>query len=348
MKINCPAVLLWLLLPLAAVAARKDHDFRARPDDWFRSGDGGRIVRNVLSWQSQEGSWPKNVDTFSAPYTGEKQKLQGTFDNGATTDELRFLSRAAAVTGDSACKAACERGVQHILAAQYPTGGWPQYSPPPKNKYHRYITFNDDAMVRLLEFLREVGTNEVWSFLQPTTRDAAKKAFDRGVDCILRCQIQSNGKLTGWCAQHDELTLEPRPARAFELAAASGAESVGIARLLMSLPHPTPQVIRAVDSAVAWLDSVKLPGIKVVEIDAPGTEKGTDRVVVKDARAKPMWARFYELETNKPIYCGRDGVKKYNFAEIEYERRNGYAWLGYWPESLLGKEYAAWKKRVGR
>ena len=35
-----------------------------------------------------------------------------------------------------------------------------------------------------------------------------------------------------------------------------------------------------------------------------------------------------------------------SLAEIEYERRNGYSWLGTWPEALIQREYPAWKKRV--
>jgi PelA/Pel-15E family pectate lyase len=117
--------------------------------------------------------------------------------------------------------------------------------------------------------------------------------------------------------------------------------------LLMSLEKPSPEVVRAVDAAVAWFESAKIAGIKVVEVEAKGTPKGKDRTVVKDASAKPMWARFYEIESNRPIFCGRDGVKKYSLAEIEYERRNGYSWLGHWPEKLLAEDYPAWKARIG-
>ena len=98
---------------------------------------------------------------------------------------------------------------------------------------------------------------------------------------------------------------------------------------------------------IAWLDSVKIRGIKVVDLEAKGTPKDKDRTVVKDTNAKPMWARFYEIETNRPIFCGRDGVKKYSLAEIEYERRNGYSWLGYYAEKLLAEDYPAWKAKTG-
>jgi len=65
---------------------------------------------------------------------------------------------------------------------------------------------------------------------------------------------------------------------------------------------------------------------------------------VKDPSAPPLWARFYDIETGRPFFCGRDGVKKSTFAEIERERRNGYAWYGNWGERLA-KDYAAWQIR---
>jgi pectinesterase len=110
----------------------------------------------------------------------------------------------------------------------------------------------------------------------------------------------------------------------------------------MSLDNPSPEVVRAVDAAVAWLESVKLEGIRqTVERD----QEGRNKVIVKDPAAPPLWARFYEIQTNRPFFCDRDGVPKYTIAEIGHERRNGYAWYGTWPQSLLQEQYPAWKKK---
>jgi PelA/Pel-15E family pectate lyase len=154
-----------------------------------------------------------------------------------------------------------------------------------------------------------------------------------------------NGKLTAWCAQHDEEDYSPRPARTFELASISGQESVGITRLLMSLDNPSPEVVRSIEAAVAWFEASKLKGIRVETKPDKTAPKGKDRVVVNDPAAPPMWARFYDLETNKPIFADRDGVPKTNLADIGYERRNGYAWLGTWPATLLEKDYPAWREK---
>ncbi len=60
-----------------------------------------------------------------------------------------------------------------------------------------------------------------------------------------------DGKKTVWCAQHDEVTLAPRPARAFEPVSLVSAESAGILTLLMSLDQPSPAVIAAVEAGGA-------------------------------------------------------------------------------------------------
>jgi PelA/Pel-15E family pectate lyase len=138
--------------------------------------------------------------------------------------------------------------------------------------------------------------------------------------------------------------LRPRPGRRYELESLSGAESVGVVRLLMSLDAPSPDVVQAVEAAVAWFEAAKLTGIRQEERPDPKSPKGHDKIVVKDPTAPPIWARFYEIGTNRPIFCDRDGIAKHNLADIGYERRNGYAWLGYWPKRLLDVEYPAWQQ----
>ncbi len=337
---------LGLLLAAATTAAAVGgpRQYLGKSDDWFAGDEAKRVADNILSYQSDLGGWPKNVDTTAAPFRGARKELKPTFDNDATTDELRFLARYYKAARDGRARAAVEKGIDYILGAQYPSGGWPQFAPPPKT-YHRYITFNDNAMVRLMEFLRETYTSDVYDFLGPDRRRAARGAFDRGIACILKCQVKVDGKLTAWCAQHDEKDYHPRPGRSYELVSLSGAESVGVVRLLMSLPEPSPEVERAVEGAVAWFEAAQIKGIRQVVQKDEKSPKGTNKVVVKDPSAPPMWARFYEIGSNRPLFADRDGVARYDLADIGYERRNGYAWLGYWPQKLLQEEYPAWKKR---
>lgn len=308
-------------------------DLAGRPDSWFKSGEGKRAVACVLSWQSEQGSWPKNQDHTRKMFEGKRSDLKGTFDNKATTGELRMLARAFEATRDKACRDAFLKGFDHILEAQYPNGGWPQFHPPGKG-YHRHITFNDGSMVRLLEFLRDFGDHRV---LDSSRRRKARQAFDRGIDCILKCQIVIDGEPTVWCAQHDARTLKPAMARSYELPSLSGAESAGILRFLMSLERPSSEVVRAVGHGAAWFEKAKITGIRVDRSE-------NDGIPVGDPSAKPLWARFYDLETGEPFFCDRDGVKKSSLAEIGKERRTGYAWYGNWGESVA-RDFAKWPHR---
>jgi len=333
------AIALLAIIPIASLAQNNQRvgAFLEKPDEWYRSEEGRRIAGNILSWQSPAGDWPKNSSTAGTPFTGDRTKLRGTFDNGATTGEIRFLARAFAATNEETLRQAILKGLDHILAAQYPNGGWPQYSPPPAKSYHRHITFNDGTMVRLLELLREVATLPTFGFVDQPRRVSSQKAFDQGIACILKCQIRVQNKLTVWCAQHDEKDLSPRSARSYELVSLSGAESAGILRLLMSIERPSADVIRAVEAGAAWYVSAKVSGLRQ-------TREGRDKVMIADSNAPPLWARFYEIETGRPLFSGRDGVPKQQFNEIEAERRNGYAWYGNWGEQVAA-DYARWPKK---
>ena len=295
-----------------------------------------KTADTILSWQSKKGSWPKNVDTTDKPFTGNPENLQGTFDNGATTGEIRFLYHIYKATGNKKYYRGFVKGLNHILEAQYPSGGWPQFYPP-GNDYHRHITFNDDVMINIMNLLKDITYNEDYKLAALRKRKAAKKAFRKGVDCILECQVKVNGKLTVWCAQHDEENFKPRKGRSYEPPSLSGAESAGILKFLMEIENPSPEIIKAVEAGIKWFKKSKVTGIKIVR-----NKKG-NRVAIKDSNAPALWARFYEIETNRPIFSDRDGVITYDYNRISAERRNGYAWYGDWGKSALSK-YEEWRE----
>ena len=275
------------------------------------------------------------MDTTTTPFSDQK-KPSGTFDNGATTGELRALARAVRVTGDDRYKRAFFKGFDHILKAQYPNGGWPQYYPLSKS-YHRHITFNDGSMVRLLQFLRDATSKRDFAFLDENRHSAAEKAIEKGIDCIIKCQVVVDGVPTVWCAQHDAESLVPVKARSYEHASLSGAESVGILIFLMSLDEPSPEVVRAVKAGAAWFELAKIEGHRY-------RKSKTQPALTKDPKARSLWARFYEIETGRPIFSDRDGVVKYDIEQIGSERRGGYTWYGGWGEKVA-KEFAKWPHR---
>ena len=321
-----------------------------KPAEWYGSAEARAVADSVLQYQSPQGAWPKNTDLAVPPRTPQDVPppaggLTNTIDNGATTTPMQFLALVAQATADTRYRTSFERGLRYLLAAQYPNGGWPQYYPL-RDGYYSRITFNDDAIVNVLEVLRGVAEGTPpYAFAGEDLRQRSAAAIERAVDVILRTQVKQNGRLTAWCAQHDEHTFAPAWARNFEPPSLSGSESVGIVRFLMGIDRPSPAVVAAIEAAVAWLEAVKVKGKRVQDLtDA----EGRDRRVVDDPSADPLWARFYELGTNRPIFTGRDRIVRYNFNEIERERRVGYAYYGRWPARLLADEYPHWRNRLKR
>jgi hypothetical protein len=91
-----------------------------------------------------------------------------------------------------------------------------------------------------------------------------------------------------------------------------------------------------------------LERIKVDNSDINESYKRSDVKVVEDEIAPPIWARYYEIDSNRPFFCNRDGIKVYNLDEVDQERRIGYAWYGYWPDDLLNSKYPEWIERVSK
>ena len=311
------------------------------------------VADNMLMFQRNYGGWPKHYkeekinynrvysELEKATIVDESNRNDATIDNDATTKEIRYLLKTYQSTNNKKYLEAAERGIEYVLKAQYKNGGWPQFYPD-LSSYRHEITYNDNAMTNVMNLLYDIiHHNNEMALVNARFIPKADDAVKRGIECILKTQIKVNGHLTAWCAQYDEVNYEPAKARSYELPSLSGNESVGIVLFLMRLQNPTPEIKNAIKSAVAWFDKVRIVGYKYVDAPDAKFPKGYDRVLVKDSNST-VWARFYEIENNEPFFCGRDGIKKKNVADIEYERRTGYGWYGTWPKDLLEKEYAEW------
>jgi PelA/Pel-15E family pectate lyase len=318
-----------VFVTVAGAATARPADYLEREAEWFESAGGRAVVENVLAWQTADGAWPKNVDTTGV-VPGKGPGI-GTFDNGATINELRLLAKAYRATGEARYLAALERGLDSVLDSQYSNGGWPQ-RPRPGKGYHRYITFNDNVMTHLLSLVRDVAASPEFEILDSSRRQKAKQALARGLDCVLRCQVRLDGKLTVWCQQHDEKELTPRPGRAYEPVALASSESVRVTRFLMSLPEPSREVRDAVEGAVEWFRAVAITGVRYGR-----------RELLQGEPQDMLWARFYESPSLRPVFGDRDRSIHYRLEEISEERRLGYSWYGTYPHTLLEEEYPAWK-----
>ena len=312
------------------------------------------VAENMLLLQTASGGWSKHyqgrkVDYGRAYDYAEQAALRApgraddaTLDNHATTREIAYLAQAHARTGNPAYLEAAARGVEYLLRAQYPNGGWPQFHPD-RSSYRAHVTLNDDAMVHAVTLLQDIAAGKGdLAALAPRFGERAAAAATRGIDLLLRLQVQVDGQPTIWAAQYDQTTLQPAKARAYELPSLAVAESVGVLRLLMRQPDPEPRLVAAVESAARWLQAHRLPDLALRRIDAPAEETGRDVLVVPEPGAS-LWARFHDLESGEPMFVNREG-ERVPFAGLPNERRTGYAWYGTWPEALLARELPRWRQ----
>lgn len=327
---------------------------RKNDASWFGTEEAKKIAENVLLYQRDIGGWPKNIQMQNELTPSQKKELleikkttkETTTDNGATTQEMLFMSKMYAQVKDERYKESFLKGLNYLLEAQYANGGWPQFYPLKKG-YYTHITYNDDSMVRILNVMKEVAEETDFYSIKPSKDIVAKTktAFDKGIDCIIKTQYKQNGVLTAWCAQHDEVTLLPAKARAYELPSLSGKESAKIVLLLMSIQKPSPEIITAVKSAAAWFEKTKITNLEEKRV-LNNAGKIIDKKMIQVQNASPIWARFMELDNNEPFFSDRDGIKKKSLDEIGAERRNGYAWYTDEPKEVL-KKYASWAVKNG-
>lgn len=308
--------------------------------EWFKSADGKRVMDIILSFQTPSGGWSKRTDMSKAPRKpgqafGVEKGYIPTFDNGATSTQLTLLAQAYQATGDKRYSEAFTRGLTFILIAQYPNGGWPQ-NYPLVGSYHDHVTYNDSLMRDLMVVLRGVvlAKNE-FAFASKEQQQAAQASLNRALDCVLKTQVIANGNLTVWGAQYDTKTLQPAKARAYEMISLASAESQSMLDFLMGLDAPSPAIIKSVHAGIAWYEETKITG-KVWERGAA--------TLTNDTKALPLWARFYEIGTNKPLFGDRDDRIFYELNKVSEERREGYAWYSTSPNKILEK-YTKWAKK---
>lgn len=334
-----------------------------QPPEWYAGAEARRIADIVISFQTPAGGWSKNLnmadharrrgESFAADNASAHLapgdfdtpheltwNYVGTLDNDATTTELRFLAKVASSTKNGEpYRASILRGLEYIFAAQFPNGGWPQVWPL-EGGYHDAITFNDGAIPLTMELLQDVAEGKGgFGFVPETVRARASRSVERGIECILATQIEENGRRTVWAQQHDALTLAPAGARNYEPAAPCSSESTALVLFLIRLPKPSRAVVDAVYAAVEWFQQHAIYG--------KSYERGPDgRRLVESPGAGPIWARFYEPGTGRPIFGDRDKSIHDEVNEISAERRNGYSWYNAAPKQALDrfKEWSALHK----
>jgi PelA/Pel-15E family pectate lyase len=249
-----------------------------------------------------------------------------TLDDDVTQSALRFLMRVDMSTefDNQQIHDAAMYALKRLEQAQYPNGAWPQrFSEPPdaekfpvqaatypdtwprehpKVDYRSFYTFNDNTIADMIDTFFVASA----IYEDPHYQVIAEKAGG----FILLAQMPE--PQPAWAQQYDA-RMQPAWARRFEPAAVTGGESQGVMRTLLKLYEWTgdTQYLEPIPRAVAYLKRSQLP----------------------DGRL----ARFYELQTNEPLYF----TTKY---ELTYKDDDLPTHYGFKVSSSLDSIEAAYKR----
>lgn len=325
------------------------------------SGDEAKLVEdqqvadNMLTWQLPHGGFDKHArSVYDSPWNGSDARSGwhgeggvelGTIDNDATVTQLLFLADVYRRSGEARYRDGARAALDFLLTMQAPSGGFPQVYPARTGTtYSNHVTFNDDAMARVLILLHQIGQlappldGDLFTEQQ---RADAEDAVAAGVDFILKAQIDQDGVKTVWCAQHDPVTYEPRGARSYELPSKSGKESVNVVAFLMTQPQ-APEVQAAVQAAIAWYRSEAVQLEDTAYVKRPSDNTDDNYNPIQASPGQTMWCRFYDLSEDVCFFSGRlptddppGSGKQYDIMNIEPERRYGYEWGGNYGNKLF-------------
>lgn len=288
---------------------------------WYATAEAQAIADKVLSIQKNSGGWMKNLEINTmtdAEINTEKGKKSehSCLDNVATTREMRFLAKVYQGTKVEKYKTSFNTALRMVLNAQMKVGGWGQYWPRSGGgSYQDYITFNDDLFTNVMKILRDIYENkgDFADIADEATREKCKSAFDRGLQCIIKCQVDDNGTPAAWCAQHDTIDYLPTEGRPHELPSISAYESASLLSFLMSVEDPSEELQNTITTAVDWLGKhIYVENAKIEDFTNGNNE--ADRHIVSASNSH-VWARFIQIG-------GESGRKIYNKLFTKLQNRN--------------------------
>ncbi|QDV41572.1 Pectic acid lyase [Stieleria neptunia] len=280
----------------------------------------------VVYGQLSSGGWTNCVDLNpkgerQADYRNGKGrgKNHSSLDDGQTQSALRFLVLADLASGfrNAEIHDSAITGLDALLAAQFPNGGFPQVWTGPVSdqpiKPANYPDYDWRTEGRIKNYWDMYTLNDnVTGYVADLLIDAHRVyRDDRYLDALKKLGdflvlAQMPMPQPGWAQQYN-YDMQPIWARKFEPPGVSGDETQEVLQTLMRISHVTgdDKYLEPIPAAASWLRQSRLP----------------------DGRL----ARYYELRTNRPLYMQRRG----DVYELTYDDSNLPSHYGWKTESQL-------------
>ncbi len=331
---------IWVQPPGTPAVGEAFLDAWEATDDAFYLEAARRAGHALAYGQLESGGWRNSIDFEPAGprtdrYRNGKGRNRGAGNNFSTLDDditqaaLRFVIRLDAATGseDPVVNGAMAYALPRLLGAQYRNGAFPQgwTGPVPERPAGAKASFPDydwRTEGRIKEYWHEYTLNDGMALSITDTLLAAwrlaghfesRDALKRFGDFLLLAQLPD--PQPAWAQQYNA-GMRPIWARAFEPPAVSGRESEDVLLALIKIAAITGEkrYLEPIVPAVTYLENSLLPD-------------GT-------------LARYYELQTNKPLYMQRAG-NGYELTHDDAKLPDHYGWKNPTRLDLIKDAYRA-------
>ncbi|TVQ76008.1 MAG: hypothetical protein EA380_09585 [Phycisphaeraceae bacterium] len=252
----------------------------------------------VLAWiQNNRGGWHRQdtLKNYDPNWEYPRRPLgRMVLDDDVTQGSLSFLMKLDQAYSASWLTESITLGLNGMLTAQHSSGGWPQEWPThPQRPYSAFMTFNDGTINDCIRVMLEAYDQ----YRDTRYMDAAVRA----ADYILSVQLSEPHP--GWAQQYD---LQGRPAQA--------------------RTHEPPAICSSVTgrNIETLIEIAVRTGDERYLLPIPAAERWLRRVNI----GNNIWARFYELGTNRAIYVGSNGRIYYRLEDIPKKYQMNYNWQG--------------------
>jgi PelA/Pel-15E family pectate lyase len=288
--------------------------------------DAARDAATTLAYgQLRGGGWTNSIDlsgrSKGSRFSGGNRRKDGnsSLDDGQTQSAIQLVIRTDQALGfkDEFIHDSAMFALDSLLAAQFPNGAFPQvWTEPVSDQPVRkasYPSYDWRTEGRIKNYWDMYTLNDnVCDYVADTLIDAHRiYGGDRYLNSLLRLGdflilAQMPEPQPGWAQQYN-YQMYPIWARRFEPAAMAGDETQEAIGTLMKVATLTgdAKYLEPIPAALAWLK----------------------RSLLNDGQI----ARYYELETNRPLYMSRRG-KEYSLTYDDSKLPKHYGWK--WPSRI--------------
>lgn len=284
------------------------------------------IAENITAIQNADGGFgllPEATDMAQENLEGRRGSLvsESTLEKGATIAELNYIADCLVETPDEAYESALIKGIHFLLENQTAAGGW-QMNPANPKGFRANLVFTDQITTDVLRLLRRVDSSNALKDVKNTVgAEKITQAIKAGDHFILDSQLVYDGKKTGWASQYSE-DGQAAMGRTYERESLSAFATADIAEYLMYSCDPEDMIKEAVESAVEWLEEVKIEDKEAVYITDLSMQNGFDVFLLDGTEPGILDTSFADdgLGTWASNYTYKSGKFKPLYSDVDPKR----------------------------